>query len=175
MENLALFILILILCVVAIAAPAPTFTTGTSPYGPLVQGIDGNLYGSNFLGAPAAHGTIFRITPEGTLSTFYSFHGQDGEGPSGLVLELTGNLYATTGYGRAPSSTCPSPNTGCGTVFGFTSAGVHFTLHSFNGLDGMYPTGGLTLGPGRLHLVRNHVRNKTERCVRARVRHHFED
>lgn len=36
-------------CLVAIAAPAQTFTTldtGTSSYGPLVQGIDGNLYGS---------------------------------------------------------------------------------------------------------------------------------
>src|SRR5208283_1489337 len=140
---LALFVM----CFAAIvAAPAQTFTTldtGVSSYGPLVQGIDGNLYGSGSVGSSEA---VFRMTPEGTVSTLYTFEGLDGRYPTGLVLETNGNLYGTTERGGAASPTC-SQSQGCGTVFGFTSAGVRFTLHSFNGVDGINPKGGLTLGP----------------------------
>jgi uncharacterized repeat protein (TIGR03803 family) len=134
----------------AVAAPAQSFTTldtGIMSVSPLVQGIDGNLYGSNSAGAPSGKGSIFRITPAGALSTFYTFHGPDGGGPSGLAVETNGNLYGVTTYGGATEPGCPTPIQGCGTVFELSATGVHTTLHSFNGTDGISPIGGLTLGP----------------------------
>jgi uncharacterized repeat protein (TIGR03803 family) len=139
-KALALFVL----CVAVIAAPAQTFTTldtGTSSSAPLVQGVDGNLYGSYLQGD-----TIFKITPGGTLSTVHTFANEaGGQRPTGLALGVNGHLYGTTEFG-GQSSTCPTPNMGCGTVFGFNANGTISTLHSFSGADGMYPVGGLTLG-----------------------------
>jgi uncharacterized repeat protein (TIGR03803 family) len=140
--GLALFVI----CLAAvIAAPAQTFTTldtGISSSAPLVQGIDGNLYGSN----AQSGSTIFKITPNGTLSTVHSFSNEaGGESPTGLALGLNGHLYGTTEFG-GQSSTCPTPRMGCGTVFGFNANGTISTLHSFSGADGKYPVGGLTLG-----------------------------
>ena len=46
-------------------------------------------------------------------------------------------------------------------MFGFTSAGTFFTLHKFSGPDGMYPLGGLTLGPdGNLYGTTNGTNKK---------------
>jgi hypothetical protein len=39
---------------------------GTLPAGPLIQGTDGNLYGTT-------KGTVFQLTPSGTLTTIYAF------------------------------------------------------------------------------------------------------
>jgi uncharacterized repeat protein (TIGR03803 family) len=142
---------LLILCIsVAVAAPAQTFTLLSSlseEYGstsvPLLQGIDGNLYGAGVSGGPLKDGTIFRLTPEGSLSLFHYFHIGDGENPNALVLETNGNLYGTTGTGGGTSPCGPSG--GCGTVFGFTSQGTLFTLYDFNTTG---PGGtNLTLGP----------------------------
>jgi uncharacterized repeat protein (TIGR03803 family) len=64
----------------AIASPAQTFTTlhifdfsdGSLPYAGLVQATDGNLYGTTVLGGAGGEGTIFKITPSGTLTTLLS-------------------------------------------------------------------------------------------------------
>jgi uncharacterized repeat protein (TIGR03803 family) len=144
-----------VVCLVAAGASAQTFTTlsslsdkfGAYPVGPLVQGIDGNLYGAGFYGGYKQDGTVFRITPEGALSLVHYFHfANDGSAPTGLVLETNGNLYGTTLAGGA--NPCGSGE-GCGTVFGFTSAGTLFTLDNFSasGPAGSNPEGGLTLGP----------------------------
>jgi uncharacterized repeat protein (TIGR03803 family) len=143
-----------VLCIAVVAAPAQTFTTllsfneamgGNPGPGSLVQGIDGNLYGVAFYGGLEGDGTVLKITPAGTLSRIHSFRGTaDGSHPTGLVLDPNGNLYGTTLFGGAQSSTCDVTG-GCGTVFGFTSAGTIFTMHTFNGLDGSGPNG-LTLG-----------------------------
>jgi len=47
-------------------------TTGSEP-GPLVQGLDGNFYGATNTGRPNGRGTIFKITPTGSLTTLYNF------------------------------------------------------------------------------------------------------
>ena len=72
----------------AITAPAQTFTTlasfngtnGSGPAASLFQGNDGNFYGTTYIGGPFFDscendgcGTIFEITPAGTLTTLYSF------------------------------------------------------------------------------------------------------
>ena len=55
-------------------------TNGAAPAAPLIQGPDGNFYGTTSGGGVnnaacdgQSCGTLFRITPEGTLTTLYRF------------------------------------------------------------------------------------------------------
>lgn len=138
----------------AITSPAQTFkpmvdfdgANGSGPRAALVQGIDGNLYGTtpnggNFSGqcADGGCGTIFKISPAGELTTIYEFAGSDGAVPySGLVLGANGNFYGTTSQGGANLN---------GTVFRITPPGQLTTLYSFcayaDCTDGSNPVGGL--------------------------------
>jgi uncharacterized repeat protein (TIGR03803 family) len=131
--------------------PAQTFTTvfsfngsnGSIPLG-LVQATDGNLYGTTQL----ADGTIFKITPSGTLTTLFAFNGL-GNSPAlpkaGLVQGTDGNFYGTTEVGGSTSIICPL-GAGCGTVFKITPGGTLTTLHSFDKSDGGNPVAGLIQG-----------------------------
>jgi uncharacterized repeat protein (TIGR03803 family) len=105
-------------------------TDGAKPYGALVQGSDGNFYGttSGSGSGPSGNGTVFRITANGSLSNLHSFVGTDGANPSsGLVQGSDGNFYGTTYTG----------GNGYGTVFRISPSGSLTTLWSFtNGLDG---------------------------------------
>jgi uncharacterized repeat protein (TIGR03803 family) len=120
-------------------------TNGAVPqYGSLVQGLDGNFYGTTSSGGTNDNGIVFKMTPTGTLTTLYNFCSQancaDGAGPAaGLVQATNGLLYGTTSAGGA-SSECDG---GCGTVFDITPGGVLTTLHSFDGTDGAVPLAGL--------------------------------
>lgn len=135
----------------AMAAPAQTYTslaTGVDSWGPLVQGTDGNLYGADYAGGVDRYESIFKVTPEGTVSVVHNFtDNQGGTYPTGIALGLNGLWYGTTKQGGASGAPCPSPVAGCGTVFEITEAGTIDILHEFTGPDGMYPEGGLTLGP----------------------------
>jgi uncharacterized repeat protein (TIGR03803 family) len=113
-------------------------TDGTQPYAGLVQGSDGNLYGTTLGGGTSLRGTVFKITLAGALTTLHSFAGTDGTGPyAGLVQATDGNFYGTVSGGGA---------NGHGTVFKITPAGTLTTLHSFTGADGSGATGGLVQG-----------------------------
>ena len=126
---------------------------GNSPWAGLVQAADGNLYGTAtaFGGLdecfPSTCGTVFKITPGGTLTTLHRFDGTDGEFPQGLVLASDGNLYGTTWGGGANNSGIECYNDGCGTVFKITPGGTLTTLYSFcaqtNCTDGSTPNGPL--------------------------------
>src|SRR5450631_488832 len=53
----------------------------------LAQGRDGNLYGTASFGGTYGFGTVFKMTPAGTMTTLYAFNGTDGLYPyGGLVL-----------------------------------------------------------------------------------------
>jgi uncharacterized repeat protein (TIGR03803 family) len=147
---------LLVLCVItAIAAPAQfntphSFdgTDGSTPYGALVQGIDGNLYGTTEQGGANGAGTVFKMTTGGTVTTIYNFCSlascADGANPNaGLVQDTDGNFYGTT-FGN-DNPTCGA--FGCGTVFKITPGGTLTTLHSFcaksSCLDGGNPTAAL--------------------------------
>ena len=107
-------------------------TDGGSPVAGLVQASNGNLYGTTQVGGANGGGTIFKITPSGTLTTLHGFCAlsgcADGQFPDGgLVQAMNGNFYGTTASG----GTNLSCNSGCGTVFKVTPAGVLTTLHNF--------------------------------------------
>ena len=75
---------------------------GEAPYGVLAQAIDGNIYGTTGEGGANFSGTVFKITPSGTLTTLHSFNGTDGQSPEdGPVQASDGNLYGTTNLGGA--------------------------------------------------------------------------
>ena len=134
-----------------IAAPAQNvfFTTlanfdetnGSDPTSALVQGSDGNFYGTTGAGGNYDDGTVFKMTPAGTLTTLYSFQGgSDGAYPfAGLVQGMDGNFYGTTYRGGNPACS----GQGCGSVFMITPSGTLTTLHRFDDLDGQAPRGGL--------------------------------
>ncbi len=112
-------------------------TNGDVPLGGLVQGTDGDFYGTTTYGGAQFIGTVFKIGPSGKLTTLYSFCSQancaDGSYPeAGLLQASDGNFYGTTSVGGA-----------YGTVFRITSAGSLTTLHSFDVTDGDSPEAGL--------------------------------
>ena len=103
---------------------------GASPKVGLIQGSDGNFYGTTPLGGSSGSGTVFRITPAGTLTTLHSFSGSDGDYPDGeLIQGSDGNFYGGTFFG--------------GTLFKITPAGSLTTFHTFSGSDGSDPEGAL--------------------------------
>jgi uncharacterized repeat protein (TIGR03803 family) len=67
-----------------------------SPGTALVQGSDGNFYGTTDQGGAYGYGTIFKITPSGTLTTLYSLDSADGQNPNGLIQAANGTFYGTT-------------------------------------------------------------------------------
>ena len=108
---------------------------GDVPTSGVVQARDGNFYGVTFRGGAYLNGTVFKVTPDGTLTTLHSFDNIDGTYPySALVQATDGNFYGTTIGGGAYSD---------GTVFEITSVGTLTTLRSFQGTDGEMPGGGL--------------------------------
>jgi uncharacterized repeat protein (TIGR03803 family) len=74
---------------------------GTAPFAGLVQGSDGNFYGTTKDGGSHGYGTVFRISASGSFSNLYSFTaGSDGAEPvAGLMQGSDGNFYGTTGGG----------------------------------------------------------------------------
>jgi uncharacterized repeat protein (TIGR03803 family) len=87
-ETLALAILSVFASPAACAQTLSTLvnfdiTNGVFPsYGPLVQAINGDLYGTTQDGgANSAYGSIFKITPAGVLTTVHSFDSTDGANP----------------------------------------------------------------------------------------------
>jgi uncharacterized repeat protein (TIGR03803 family) len=93
----------------------------------LVQSADGNLYGTTEFGGPYGDGTVYRISPSGTLTTLHSFDGTDGTVPDGLVQANDGNFYGTTNIGGLGGS----KSQGVGTIFEMTPSGALTSLYSF--------------------------------------------
>ncbi len=113
-----------------------TGADGSEPKARLVQGSDGNFYGTTSTGGSANSGTVFKLTPAGALTTLHSFAGgSDGAKPTfGLTQASDGNLYGTIDSGGA---------NGYGYIYKVTSAGAFSLLTSFTGADGVAPKGEL--------------------------------
>jgi uncharacterized repeat protein (TIGR03803 family) len=107
----------------------PNCTDGRNPSATLVQGNDGNLYGTTFNGGANSNsdclsnsgcGTVFQITTTGKLTTLYNFCGlpncADGNQPEGGLVQATnGTFYGTTYAGGTGS---------VGTVFSLSVQGM---------------------------------------------------
>jgi len=110
---------------------------GSNPAAALVQGIDGNFYGTADGGANS-QGIAFKMSPSGTPTTLYNFCSQpncaDGQIPNGLAQGTDGNFYGTT----------------ASTVFRISPSGTLKTLYTFcsqrNCADGSDPEAGLVQG-----------------------------
>ena len=112
---------------------------GASPFDALTQSADGNFYGTAFQAGQYDNGTIFRLTPDGQLTTLLAFDTTNGDLPfAGLTLGADGNFYGTTYQGG---------DSGRGTAFRVTTNGTLTTLYSFaNGSDGGHIAAGLVQG-----------------------------
>ncbi len=110
------------------------------PYGDLLIGADGALYGTTSLGGKHSCGTVFRFTPGAPPVVLYSFrvHGKDGCNPlAGLIADAQGNLYGTTLLGG---------RYGSGTVFRVAPDGTETVLWSLGrGNDAALPQAKLTM------------------------------
>jgi uncharacterized repeat protein (TIGR03803 family) len=79
-------------------------TDGANPVVGVIQATDGNFYGTTNKQGTSGNGTIFEITPAGTLTTLYSFklcsepRCTNGSG-SGVIQATDGNFYGTTNQG----------------------------------------------------------------------------
>ncbi len=133
-----------------------TCADGSGHVSGLVQGLNGELYGTTQNGGTAepgtvGDGTIFQIGPAGKFTTLYNFCIQtncaDGTQPQyGVIVGPDGNLYGTTSTGGAA---------GAGTFFTITPAGHLTTLYSFctaaNCSDGAFPLGIVLGSDGSLY------------------------
>jgi len=133
---------------------------GQYPVTALVEGADGNFYGTTQSGGTFTFGTVFRITPAGALSVLHSFNGDDGAAPyGGLVLASNGNFYGSAAVGGTY---------GAGTIFTITPGGALTTLYEFCSKpgcsDGQSPAGTLAQGTdGNLYGV-THVGGSYADC-----------
>jgi len=110
---------------------------GLAPRATLIQGIDGNFFGTTSASEPNVYGTAFEISAAGTITVLHGFNLTDGAAPLvPLVQGVDGNFYGTTYEGA----------NGYGTVFRVTPTGEFTTLHVFcsepNCSDGENPWGG---------------------------------
>jgi uncharacterized repeat protein (TIGR03803 family) len=115
---------------------------GGFPLGSVIQGLDGNLYGTtSFSDGSQQGGTVFKVNKKGSMTVLYNFCSQtnciDGKtARAGLALASTGFFYGTTSAGGVHNT---------GTVFQITSKGTLTTLYNFcsqpNCTDGAAPDG----------------------------------
>ena len=73
---------------------------GAAPTSGLVEGTDGNFYGTTTIGGTNNDGTIFKITPQGVLTVLHSFSGSDGSNPVGGLIQASNHVfYGSTSNG----------------------------------------------------------------------------
>jgi uncharacterized repeat protein (TIGR03803 family) len=169
-QRMIPFLAMILLAILSGRAAAQTLTTlwqfgiiptdGREPTAGLVQGSDGNFYGTTEHGGrglmfdDGGYGTVFKITPQGTLTTLYQFGSAntDGANPeAGLVQGSDGNFYGVTLHGGTNN---PGLCTDfCGTAFKITPQGTLTTIWDFgnianvNGIvDGQNPAATMVQG-----------------------------
>jgi uncharacterized repeat protein (TIGR03803 family) len=113
--------------------------------GGLIQGSDGNFYGTTSVGGNASCnsqpvqtsgcGTIFKLDSSGNLTVLHAFAGPEGTQPtSALIQAADGNFYGTASFGGSSNN---------GVVYRMDTNASIVVLHSFSGADGSVLYGGL--------------------------------
>ncbi len=114
------------------AAGSPC-SDGSSPYAGLILGLGDEFFGTTVDGGlyPGA-GTVFKVTPTGTVTVLYDLCPQGTPCPDGyaafmgVARSLGGNLYGSTAWGAE----------GNGTLFEITPKGAVNILHIFSSTEG---------------------------------------
>ena len=125
-----------------------TGTNGSKPVGGLVQDSAGNFWGVTTYGGTYGQGTVFKMTPSGTLTVVHSFtsSGNDGNQPytQALAVDASGNLYGTTQRGGWY---------GCGAAFKIASPATSPAFSVINNFQysPCFALGGLTYSNGNLY------------------------
>ena len=122
-----------LLLAAAVAAAQTTYevvhgfrSTG-KPMSSLVQ-VGNDLYGTTYYGGTSGVGTVFKMDPDGNVTTVHSFGYADGAFPTaGLVYATDGDFYGTTTAGGTSNK---------GVIFRMDASGHVTPLHSFDGIDG---------------------------------------
>jgi len=118
---------------------------GYRPIGVLVQGNDGNFYGTTYRGGAHNQGSVFKITPTGNFTLLHSFHYGGGTSfdatlpEAGLTLGTDGSFYGVGAAGGTKNA---------GAIFKITSAGSESVLYNFCSVscsDGFGPATPLVL------------------------------
>jgi len=122
--------------------------TGDFPFAGLVQGSDGNFYGTAFGGGQSGYydplslqvyygyGTVFRMTPGGVLTRLCAFNYEAGANPASTLMQAADGAF----YGTAEAG---GTNGGWGTIFRVTSSGTLTAPFSFGNTNGARPVAGL--------------------------------
>ena len=110
-------------------------THGSHPNGPLVQGSDGNFYGTTSSGGSLDGGVVFKLTPSKVLTVLHNFDAKPGsvDGSvvdAGVIQATDGNFYGVTDAGGT---------NGFGTVYKVTSTGVYSVLYNLVKATGSVP------------------------------------
>lgn len=117
---------------------------GGNPGSGLIEASDGSFYGGTTTGASSppgpGHGTLFKVTSSGALTTLVTFNNINGASPFSAPIEGSdGNFYGVTANGGASNF---------GTFYQLTPTGVLTTLYNFTGSgDGATPSSLLVEGP----------------------------
>ncbi len=107
---------------------------GSDPTTEMILDASGNIYGLAGSLGPNGNGTVFELTPAGTLTTLHAFDGTDGEEPSTpLIRNAEGSFYGTCLNG-GPGFT--GSLTGNGNIFRLSATGVLTDLHDFTNANG---------------------------------------
>jgi|HubBroStandDraft_6_1064221.scaffolds.fasta_scaffold224528_1 uncharacterized repeat protein (TIGR03803 family) len=88
---------------------------GGIPYAGLIQGTDGNFYGTAAIGGAKGYGAVYKMSPTGKVVPLHAFDNNDGFSPAASLFQASdGNFYGGTEEGG--NLNCFAPY-GCGTVF----------------------------------------------------------
>jgi len=106
------------------------FTNGTdggTPEAGLIEGNDGNLYGTNTTGGSGS-GVLFSLTLAGAITPLHAFAAAtDGSNAGALIEDSAGDFFGAANLGGASN---------LGTVFEYTHTGTFVLIHTFTGSTG---------------------------------------
>jgi uncharacterized repeat protein (TIGR03803 family) len=132
-------------------SPSGTFTVlhsfsgnsseGSTPSTPPIQALDGNFYGTTNFGGTGNSGTVYQLTPAGSLTVLYNFEPAGGGSGSATGMPTQGGdgyLYILEANGGASS---------CGRILKLSTAGVLSDTYDFDcETTGRVPVGRLIPG-----------------------------